>query len=163
MKRISPLVITFALAGALATRVDALSLDMFNNFDWLKEDIKVELPSSLLDQNQPCLTNCAPKPTKVPTATQPSPTPTAKPTPTPTPVAIDVRVRESHRTREWFNQETSYEYSENVEGEGDNGTNLPVPTQTQSQSKNTHSSSGSLFDELLGKIGGLSSLFSSWL
>lgn len=163
MKRISPLVITFALAGALATRVEALNLDTLNKFDWLNEDITVELPSTLLDQNKPCLTNCAPKPTKVPAATQPSPTPTAKPTPTPTPVVIDVRVRESHRTRERFNQETSYEYSENVEGEGDNSTSLPVPTQTQSQSKNSHSSSGSLLDELLGKISGLSSLFSGWL
>ncbi len=164
MKKISPLVITLALTGVLSTRAQALNLDDFDNFDWLKEDIKVELPSSLLEEGQPCLTNCAPKPTKIPTqVADPAPTPTAKPTPTPTPVKLDVRTRERHSTREWFNRETSYEYNEDVEGEGENGTTLPVPTPTQNQDSHANTSSDSLFDSLLEKIGGIGSLLSSWL
>jgi hypothetical protein len=164
MKKISPLVITLAFASVLASPALALNLDDFDTFDWLKQDIKVELPSSLLDQQQPCLTNCEPKPTKTPTQTAiPSPTPTAKPTPTPTPIKIDVRTRERHSTREWFNRETSYEYSEDIEGEGENGTTLPLPSPTQNQDNHSNTSSDSMFDNLMNKIGNLGSLLSGWL
>jgi hypothetical protein len=164
MKKISPVVISLFLAGVLATPALALNLDDYDSFDWLKEDITIELPESLLDQQQPCLVNCTPKPTKTPTqVASPAPTPTAKPTPTPTPVQIDVRTRERHSTREWFNRETSYEYNEDVEGEGENGTTLPIPTPAESQSESSNSSSDSLFNELMNKIGNLGSLLSGWL
>ncbi len=164
MKKVSPLVMSLVLTGTLFSRVSALDLDNLDSFDWLKEDIKVELPSSLLDQNQPCLTNCAPKPTKTPTPTkQPSPTPTTKLTPTPTPVKLDVRTRERHSTREWFNRETEYAYSEDIEGEGENGTTTPMPTPTPNQNSHSNTSTDSLFDSLMHKIGGMSSLLSDWL